>query len=103
YGILFNRDAWRRVGLEREPSQWSDLADARLIGEVGLADPTKSGSVAKAFENIIQQQMQRRLQSSAGAPGRDDGIHSLAPAATNESRAIRQGWLDGMRMIQLIG
>ncbi|MBL9201133.1 MAG: extracellular solute-binding protein [Opitutaceae bacterium] len=86
YGIIFNRDALARLGFRREPAQWDDLADPRLVGEVALADPTKSGSVAKAFENVVQQQMQRRL--NAGRP---------------EAEAIREGWLDGLRLIQRIG
>lgn len=86
YGVLFNRDSLRRLGIEREPRRWEDLADPRLIGEVGLADPTKSGSVAKAFENMIQQQMQRRFK-----------------AGGEEARAVRLGWEDGLRLIQLIG
>jgi len=96
YGIIFNRDALQRLGIEREPTQWTDLADPRLIGEVGLADPTKSGSVAKAFENIIQQQMQRRLhalQANAGA----------TPVAEIEARAVSEGWMEGMKLLQLIG
>lgn len=96
YGIIFNRDALRRVGFEREFREWGDLADPRLIGEVGLADPTKSGSVAKAFENIIQQQMQRRLRALEGAPG-------AGQAAELEARAVREGWLDGLRLVQRIG
>jgi ABC-type Fe3+ transport system substrate-binding protein len=84
---LFNRDSLQRLGVAREPAQWSDLADPRLIGEVGLADPTKSGSVAKAFENIIQQQMQHRLHA--------------APA--DEAAAVRAGWIEGLKLIQLIG
>lgn len=96
YGIIFNRDSLRRLGIEHEPAQWTDLADPRLIGEVALADPTKSGSVAKAFENVIQQQMQRRLQAlRAAEPG--------APAADLEARAVREGWLNGMRVLQRIG
>jgi ABC-type Fe3+ transport system substrate-binding protein len=87
YGIIFNRDALRRLGIDREPNAWSDLADPRLQGEVGLADPTKSGSVAKAFENIIQQQMQRRLKA----------------APNDEAKAVREGWLDGLQLIQRIG
>src|SRR4051812_24629466 len=90
YGILFNRDALKRLGIEGEPSRWEDLADPRLSGEIGLADPTKSGSVAKAFENIIQQQMQRRLNAAGGG-------------VADERRAVREGWIDGLRMIQLIG
>ena len=96
YGIIFNRDALQRLGIEREPTQWSDLADPRLIGEVGLADPTKSGSVAKAFENIIQQQMQRRLhalQANAGATS----------ALEIEARAVREGWMEGINLLQRIG
>ncbi|MEO5958813.1 MAG: ABC transporter substrate-binding protein, partial [Opitutaceae bacterium] len=61
YGIIFNCDGLVRLGIDRAPRSWSDLADPRLIGEVALADPTKSGTVAKAFENIIQQQMQLQL------------------------------------------
>lgn len=96
YGIIFNRDSLRRLGIEREPMQWTDLADPRLIGEVALADPTKSGSVAKAFENILQQQMQRRLQAlQAARPG--------AAAAEVEEAAVREGWLEGMRILQRIG
>lgn len=90
YGIIFNRDGLRRLGIEREPQHWSDLADPRLIGEVGLADPTKSSSVAKAFENILQQCMQRRLTAGDGS-------------AAAEAKAVRDGWLDGMRLLQLAG
>jgi len=96
YGIIYNRGALRRLGIGQPPAQWSDLADPRLVGEVALADPTKSGSVAKAFENIIQQQMQRRLHAlQAAEPG--------APAADIEARAVREGWLEGMRLLQRIG
>ncbi len=93
YGIIFNRDALRRVGFTQEPTRWEDLADPRLIGEVGLADPTQSGSVAKAFENILQQQMQRRLKELTAA----------APGTTAETPAVREGWLAGLRLIQLMG
>lgn len=96
YGIIFNRDALARVGFQGQPSRWEDLADPRLLGEVGLADPTKSGSVAKAFENILQQQMQRRLQSlEATEPGAEAGARS--------ARAVAEGWLEGMRLLQRIG
>ena len=92
YGIIFNRDALRRIGFDREPARWEDLADPRFAGEIGLADPTKSGSVAKAFENIIQQRMQARLK------------RLLSEGAIDaETRAVREGWLEGLRLIQLMG
>ena len=96
YGIIFNRDGVRRLQLEHSPAQWTDLADPRLIGEVGLADPTKSGSVAKAFENILQQQMQRRLAARRAADAQGD-------LKASEAQAVREGWLEGMRLIQRIG
>ncbi|PTX91159.1 extracellular solute-binding protein [Opitutus sp. ER46] len=96
YGIIFNRDSWRRLGLEREPTQWPDLADARLVGEIGLADPTKSGSVCEAFEAILQQQMQQRLTTLAReAPE--------LSAEGRERRAVREGWTAGLRLIQRLG
>jgi ABC-type Fe3+ transport system substrate-binding protein len=96
YGIIYNRDGLREAKMDQEPSQWSDLADPRLIGEVGLADPTKSGSVAKAFENMIQQQMQRRLQALVETEPRPE-------AKAIEAQAVREGWIDGLRLIQRIG
>jgi len=96
YGMVFNRDSLQRLGFPGIPQQWDDLKDPRLRGEVALADPTKSGSIAKAFENVIQQQMQRRwmaLQSQAPA---------TAPAEL-EKRAVSEGWSDGMRLLQLTG
>ncbi|HEY4988600.1 MAG TPA: extracellular solute-binding protein, partial [Opitutaceae bacterium] len=86
YGILFNRDALKRLGFEREPAQWSDLADPRYLGEVGLCDPTKSGSIAEAFINVIQQQ-----------------IHLEVDAKGPSAAAVRAGWTDAMRLLQLVG
>jgi ABC-type Fe3+ transport system substrate-binding protein len=96
FGIIYNRDSLRRLGIEREPSQWSDLADPRYAGQIGLSDPTKSGSIAVAFENVIQQQMHRRLDSyRAASPGGDTGEAM--------DMAARAGWTDGLRLLQLIG
>lgn len=96
YGIIFNRDSLRRLGIDQEPKQWSDLQDARLMGEVALCDPTKSGSIAKAFENVIQQQMQRRLRA----------LEAEKPAADpkeREAQAVREGWIAGLRLMQIVG
>ena len=103
YGIIYHRDALRRLGIGREPSRWSDLADPRLFGQVALCDPTKSGSIATAFENVIQQEIHRQLRDleaarkDSGAPGSrpDDGAL--------EARAVREGWMAGLRLLQEIG
>jgi ABC-type Fe3+ transport system substrate-binding protein len=95
YGILCNRDSVTRLGLAAPPQQWADLADPRLAGEVALCDPTKSSSMAKAFENMIQQQMQQRLVALRGG--------SAGPAdPAVETRAVREGWREGLRLIQAI-
>lgn len=96
YGILYNKDALRRLGIERPPETWRALTDPRLIGEVAVADPTKSSSIAKAFENLIQQEMQARLLALQAEPeGRS--------AKEIEARAIREGWIKGLQVLQLIG
>ncbi len=91
YGIIYNRDSLARMGFAHPPEQWSDLADPRYVGEVGLCDPMQSGSIAQAFLNVIQQQIHRRVDP-LGAPG---------PEA--EARAVREGWTDAMRLLQLVG
>ena len=96
YGVLYNRDALKRLGITQTPAQWQDLTDPRYLGEIALADPTKSSSIAKAFENLIQQQMQERLTAlQVSEPGR--------PAAEIEARAVREGWVRGLQILQQIG
>ncbi len=94
YGILYNLDSLKRLGFAEPPDQWSDLTDPRFVGELGLCDPTKSGSIAAAFENIVQQQILKRLAAGAG-----EGGEAKAAAAA----AVRAGWVDAMRLIQLQG
>lgn len=78
FGICYNTDALKRLGIENPPRQWADLADPRLIGSVALSDPTQSGSVAKAFEMLMQQQI--------GLAGGD----------------VPEGWARGVRLIRRI-
>ncbi|HWA88028.1 MAG TPA: extracellular solute-binding protein [Opitutus sp.] len=114
YGILYNRDALGRLGLA-PPREWRDLCDPRYLGEIAVADPTKSGSIAVVFEYIVQQQMQRRLGEltmggKAGAEGAERQGETTAAAAPRphrapgiEAKAVRDGWVAGLRLIQLIG
>jgi iron(III) transport system substrate-binding protein len=96
YGILYNKDALARLGIDREPTQWEDLADPRYLGEVGLADPTKSGAIAAAFENVVQQQMHRRLDALMAEDPRRD-------RKAAEAQAVREGWIEGLRLLQRVG
>jgi ABC-type Fe3+ transport system substrate-binding protein len=96
FGILYNRDALDRIGFDRVPGQWNDLADPRFIGQVGLCDPTESGSILVAFENVIQQQIHRRLAARRASDPAGD------PRAATAA-AVREGWADGLRLLQLVG
>ncbi len=78
FGIAWNRDQVARLGVP-EPRRWSDLADARFFRNLALANPTQSSAANKAFEMLIQQQM-------------------------NEAGASEElGWERAMRLLQRIG
>lgn len=76
FGICYNTDSLARLGIAPPPGEWADLASPRYANELAMADPTQSGSVAKAFEMILQQQ--------------------IAQVGGN----LPQGWLRGMQLIQ---
>jgi hypothetical protein len=61
---------------------------------VALADPTKSSSIGKAFEMVIQQQILTRIAVLAG---------EVPDPKEREARAVREGWLEGLRIIQRAG
>ncbi|MEM7602774.1 MAG: extracellular solute-binding protein, partial [Verrucomicrobiota bacterium] len=82
FGIVYNTDVLARLGFDESLERWDDLADPRLLGQVALADPTKSGSTTKAFEMLIQEQIQRLL--AEGMP---------------EKEAVSKGWDKAMRLI----
>lgn len=98
FGIVYNRDTVARLGLE-PPQTWEDLADPRYLGQIALADPSKSGSVVKAFEMIVQQQMRRTLDEA------QERIASAPPRQRENIEAIvmREGWIKGLQLIQKIG
>jgi ABC-type Fe3+ transport system substrate-binding protein len=84
FGICYNEDALKRLGLP-VPQGWEDLGDPRYAGYLALADPSKSGSVARAFELLIQQQMQITTE--------------LDPVSENSKIARNAGWERGWQLI----
>ncbi len=95
YGILTNNDGRERLGVAPLRT-WMDLGQPALVGELALADPTKSSSIAKAFENLVQQQMQIALRAARRA-------RPEAAEAELEKEAVRQGWTEAMRLLQRMG
>ncbi len=87
FGIAFNRDLIARLGLP-EPQRWDNLADPRYFRTLALANPTQSSSANKAFEMLIQQQMNEAIAGKGGA---------------SEKQAVADGWRKAMNLLQRIG
>lgn len=83
FGICYNLDVLHRLGIP-PPTRWSDLGNPAYAGEIALADPTKSGSVARTFELLVQGEMQR----------------AQAVTGVDADSARDSGWADGLRLIQ---
>lgn len=85
FGICYNPDVLARLGIE-PPVSWRCLADPRYAGTIALADPTKSGSVARTFELIVQSEILRALKENPDEEMRD--------------ATIAAGWARGLQLIQ---
>jgi len=83
FGICYNPDVLKRLEIPT-PVSWNDLGDPKYAGTLALADPTKSGSVARAFELLVQAEMQRAVT----APGAVRAV------------ALDSGWAAGLQLIQ---
>lgn len=115
FGICYNTDRLRDLGVTNPPTRWKDLADPVWFGQVGLADPTKSGSIAKAFEMIVQEQCWRSVTGAGYSTGHvaafeaqiekarlpEGKLPDGVPAAYQE--AVERGWLNGVNLIRRIG
>ena len=115
FGICYNPDRLRDLGIANEPKTWRDLVDFAYFGQIGVTDPTKSGSIAKAFETIIHSECHRVVREAGYSlddvrrfeaaiakaklpPGQvPDGV----PAAYQE--AVERGWISGVNTVRLIG
>jgi iron(III) transport system substrate-binding protein len=114
FGICYNKDRLRELGME-SPSRWDDLANPVLLGQIGVADPTKSGSIAKAYEMIIQQKIQQMVLAAGftdnditrfenafeHARGKPWEIPANVPARYQQ--AVEAGWREGLLLIERIG
>lgn len=56
FGLAFNPDRLAEAGLPH-PARWSDLTGHAYFQRIEIADPTKSGSINKCYEMILQQAM----------------------------------------------
>lgn len=86
FGICFSREALALLPAA-PPRCWADLGRPELRGAVMVADPTKSGSINKCFEMLIQQQLAEAIARSGG----------------KTPMALDAGWAAGLNLIQRIG
>ena len=100
FGICWNQDVLADHGILRAPQSWTDLADFSYYRLVALADPTKSGSINKAFEMLIQEQMRAEL-TKRGVPAKQAASAASATAATPADLAA--GWRHAFGIIRRIG
>lgn len=114
FGIMANLDRCHELGLS-PPRQWVDLESPAWFGTLALADPTKSGSVAKAFEMIVQQACAETVRaagfSDAHIEAWEDAIRSagLPPGEVPSEvprayqLAVEEGWRQGLWRLQRLG
>jgi ABC-type Fe3+ transport system substrate-binding protein len=115
FGICYNVDRLADLGIKQPPCAWEDLTDPRYFGQLGLTDPTKSGSVAKAFEMIVHAQCAKEVAAAGFTrehirrfetliAGAKRGVGELPPEVPRAyQEAIGRGWLEGVRLLRRIG
>jgi iron(III) transport system substrate-binding protein len=95
FGICYNPDRMAALpdGSAQEMEQavikrWSDLAHPALRGQVVMADPTKSGSIATCYVMILQEQLAAAVKEAGATP------------ATATPQQLDAGWRQGLTLIK---
>ncbi|MDP7655207.1 MAG: extracellular solute-binding protein, partial [Roseibacillus sp.] len=88
FGICYNTDLLAERGLS-PPTSWDDLGDPGYVRGIALADTTKSSSVTKSFEMLVQQKIQNEL--------------ALGSSGKERAAVVARGWEASMHLIQRIG
>lgn len=101
FGICYNVDVVQALGAASPPSSWKDLADPVYFKNIAMADPNQSGSVTKAFEMLMQQQIQEAVTEQTRRA--DFATLSDEDKERKKQEAVEEGWLAALRMIQDIG
>ena len=105
FGICWNRDRLAARGIDRPPAHWRDLAEAEYFGSLGLADPTKSGSLAKAFETIVHVEMARAVEEAGFPREVVDAVEAAGGDGAPEGyeEALERGWRNGLTLLKRLG
>ncbi|MFC1452362.1 ABC transporter substrate-binding protein [Verrucomicrobiota bacterium] len=115
FGICYNEDRLADLEIGEPPAHWHDLAAPPCFGQLGVADPTKSGSIAKAFEMIIHEQCHHAVREAGYSSGQVEAFEELIGKArlppgemppdvpVAYQAAVERGWVRGLRLVQRIG
>lgn len=87
FGICYNTDVLAFMSIAEEPARWRDLGNPALFGTVALADPTKSGSIMKAFEMVIQQEMA-------------EAVEDVSSDSPEFPALLGRGWAEGLNVVR---
>lgn len=92
FGICINPDAVAECGIDpADITRWDDMGRKEFFGKVVVADPSKSGSVTKCFESILQAKMFQAVQKYGVEKGVnigfEDGFKLIRSIVAN-SRAV---------------
>ncbi|OGV57696.1 MAG: hypothetical protein A2X45_19315 [Lentisphaerae bacterium GWF2_50_93] len=86
FGICYNVDRIKSMRESSPPATWHDLGEARFLRQIAIADPTKSGSINKCFEMLIQETMSEAVAKDgpdARSAGWADGLNLIKRIAAN--------------------
>lgn len=115
FGICYNPDRLKEMGIENPPAEWRDLGDLAYFGQLALADPTKSGSVAKTFEMIIHTECRRVVYEAGWTDEQIDDFEAKIAAAKLDNGVmpegvpqkyqedVERGWKSGLDLIRQMG
>ncbi len=115
FGICYNPDRLQEMGIDNPPKEWRDLTDLRYFGQLALADPTKSGSVAKTFEMIIHTECRRVVYEAGWTDEQIDEFEAKIAAAKlpdgqmpegvpqKYQEDVERGWKSGLDLIRQMG
>ncbi len=96
FGICWNYSRLAEMHDSKSPETWSDLSEPRFFNKIAIADPSKSGSINKCFEMIIQQQFHLALTEEQNKP------HDQHKFKSAQNAYREQGWANGINLIKLI-
>ncbi|MBR2509490.1 MAG: extracellular solute-binding protein [Lentisphaeria bacterium] len=92
FGICINPDAVAECGVApADIISWDDMGRKEFFGKVVVADPSKSGSVTKCFESILQAKMYQAVNKYGAEKGLEIGFaegFDLVRRIVANSRAV---------------